>query len=75
MKAIQTKFHGPTNTKGSRYSASDGDGNRVILSANYALNPDENHKAAALALCAKMHWSQPLIGGGYRNCMYWVFTE
>jgi len=75
MKAIQTKFHGPTHTKGSRYSARDGDGNRVILSADHALNSDENHKAAALALCAKMHWSPSLIGGGYRNCMYWVFTE
>jgi hypothetical protein len=42
MKAITTKFVGPSNVKGSRYIASDEDGNRVMVSADYAPNADGN---------------------------------
>lgn len=71
MKAITTKFHGPTNTRGSRYSASDGDGNQVMVSADHAKNSDDNHDAAAIALCHKMKWDGPLMRGAIRGgCVY-----
>lgn len=76
MKAITTKFHGPTNSKGSRYSAIDSDNNRVTLSTDYALNSDENHRRAAVALCEKMGWkgAESLIGGGTKEGMVFVFA-
>lgn len=63
MQTIETRFHGPTNTKGSRYSARNADGKSVILSTDFALNSDENHARAAIALCEKMGWDGQLIGG------------
>ena len=57
MKAIQTKYHGPTNYRGARITATAGS-NRVTLSYDHALNSDDNHDAAALALCAKLGWTK-----------------
>lgn len=75
MKAIVTKFHGPTNTKGSRYSASDLDGNRVTLSTDFALNSDGNHDRAALALCQKMGWTKhDLMRGGIDGGNVYTFV-
>jgi sRNA-binding protein len=45
---IQTRFLGPTNTRGSRYSAwIVGGATRVTVSADYALGLDDNHAGAA----------------------------
>lgn len=75
MKAILTKFVCPTNTRGSRYSASDMDGNRVILGADYALDSEENHWRAAAALCAKMGWKGTLAAGATRDGFAFVFVD
>ena len=75
MKAITTKYHGPTATRGSRISASDGDGNRVYISYDYALNSEEAHRKAAVAFCAKMKWSGAMVGGSIKNGYAFVFTE
>ena len=74
MKAIVTKYHGPGNTRGSRYSASDSDGNRVYVSADNALNSDENHREACRALLQKMGWKGDMVGGYLGNDMVGVFT-
>lgn len=74
MKAITTKYHGPTNTRGSRISASDLDKNRVSLSYDDALNSEENHDAAAKALCIKMNWTRyPLMRGSNKDGNVYVF--
>ena len=72
MKAIVTKFHGPTNCKGSRITASDEDGNRITISYPYELSGEECHRRAAQALCDKMKWSGSLVGGSLKNG--YVFT-
>jgi hypothetical protein len=64
MKAIVTKYHGPGNVRGSRISASDSDGNRVILHRDCALSVDQNRDRAALALCRKLGWTGTLAHGG-----------
>lgn len=80
MQAIQTKFFGPTNVSGSRYKATASAGS-VILHADHALNPEQNHKAAAEALVAKFHWNEHkgyegLIGGCLADGSYvWVLVE
>jgi hypothetical protein len=63
MMAIQTKFHGPTETKGSRYSAQI-DRTRVIISADSALDAKENHVRAAETLIARKDLDLRIVGTG-----------
>jgi hypothetical protein len=67
LQAIVTKYHGPTNYKGSRISAR-AEAGRVIVSYDHALNVDENHKAAAQALVERLGWTEakgyPALVGG-----------
>ena len=55
MQAIQTKYIGPTNVRGSRVKAAAQAGS-VILDWNDALNRDDNHRCAAKALATKLGW-------------------
>lgn len=73
MKAIRTKYNGPTDTRGSRISATDEDGNRVTVPYDHAENSNGNHDAAALALCAKMGWGGRLVRGWLRACAVYTF--
>lgn len=62
--AIMTKYLGPTNTRGSRYKAFTESGRSITIAASDTLSSADNHKAAALALQAKMGWTDDLIEGG-----------
>lgn len=55
-QAILAKYHGPTNVKGSRISATC-QGGRVVVSFDSALNFAQNYAAAAEALVRKMGWT------------------
>lgn len=61
MKAIKTKFIPCSNFKGARITASDGDGNRVVIS--YPHEASAPHWLAAQALCQKMGWKGRLAQG------------
>ena len=63
MQAIITKFHGPSNVKGSRVSAK-ADAGRIILDWDHRLNSEQNHFAAARALAEKLGWNGRWCGGG-----------
>lgn len=63
MKAITTKFTGPSSRRGSRITARDSDGNKVVFDHSYANSHDEAHANAARALCKKMGWQGVLIQG------------
>jgi hypothetical protein len=75
MKAITTKYFGPTNTRGSKFKAFDCDKNSVTLSYDYSLNSEGNHRKAAIALAEKMNWHGTLMGGHIDKGMVWVFVE
>lgn len=62
MQSIITKYHGPTNARGSRVSAK-ADAGKVILNWDHALNADDNHAAAARALACRLGWTGEYIGG------------
>ena len=62
FQAITTKYHGPGNVRGSRVTARAQAGS-VSVEWDDALNSDENHRAAARALCAKVGWTDPLAHG------------
>lgn len=73
MKAIQVKYLGATNNRGSRVKAWTEGGNSVIIPFPYESKCF--HKNAALALCVKMHWPTNIIGGGLPNGDYvYVFA-
>ena len=54
-QAIETRYLGPSNTKGGRIKATAWGGS-VTVGYNHALDRPCNHKAAADALIAKMGW-------------------
>ena len=64
MIAILTKFIGPTNYRGARVKAFTTSGHRIIVPWDHSQNVEENHDAAALALCRKMGWGGKLVRGG-----------
>ena len=74
MKAITTRYRGPTNTRGARIIASDMDGNRATISYPYELSGEAVHRKAAEALCAKMGWAGSLEGGAINGGYVFVFT-
>jgi hypothetical protein len=75
MKAITTKYHGPTDTRGSRIAATDEDGNRITISYPYELSGEAVHRAAADALCAKMNWTGRLTGASLKRGYVFVFAS
>jgi len=75
MKAITTKYHGPTNTRGSRITASDLDGNRITISYPHELSGEAVYRAAAEALREKMGWKGELIGGAVKDGYVFVFVS
>lgn len=62
-QAIETKYLPATSNRGARIKATAWAGN-VTVPYDYALNADDNHKAAALALRHKMGWQGKFAQGG-----------
>lgn len=62
-QAIETKYLGPTNFRGSRVKATSGSGLTLTVEWNHEFNSDVNHRDAAVALCKKLGWPIDLIGG------------
>jgi hypothetical protein len=62
-QAIETRYLGATNTKGGRIKATAWAGS-ITIGYNHALDTQDNHRAAANALIAKMGWSGTFAQGG-----------
>ena len=62
LQAIHVKYHGPTDTKGSRYTARCAGGS-VTIQKNHAKDPHANAAEAARLLAVKMGWENARIGG------------
>jgi hypothetical protein len=73
MVAIVTKYHGPTNTRGSRVSAS-GNGHRVEVAHESALDSEANHRRAVRALCDKLGWDEDRFYGGSMDDGRWAWV-
>ena len=74
MVAIETRYHGPTNYRGSRITAT-ANGHRVTVSYPYELSGVECHRKAAEALCEKMGWKGRMVAGGTDKGYVFVFPE
>lgn len=76
MKAITTKYLGPTNVKGSRIKATEPDGKSVTLHWDHALDAEENHAAAAKALMTKLDWNHcNIVTGGLKDAYVHVLVR
>jgi len=75
MQTITTKYLGPTDTLGSRISATATGGQRIVVSRDYGLNTYNNHAAAMVALCRKLNWKGKLQGGDTKTGTVWIFVD
>ena len=62
-QAIETRYLGPTNTKSGRIKATAWAGS-VTVPYDHALNSEDNHRAAAMALVTKLQWQGTFAQGG-----------
>ena len=69
MQAIQTKYLGPTDSRGARIKAFAQAGS-MTFDWDYELNPDQNAHKAAKAFCKKFNWEWHLIGGCLKDGSY-----
>jgi hypothetical protein len=72
FQAIETKYIGPTNYRGSRIIATTPGGHRYTQQWDCALNIEANHYAAAEALRAKLDW--PAIKAGCATAKGFAFA-
>lgn len=63
MQFIRTKYHGATNTRGSRIIATTSSGTRKSFSYDHALNAEANHREAAKMLATNLNWDGQWIAG------------
>ena len=68
-QAIQTKYLGPSDVRGARVKATAAAGS-IILSWDHALNPDDNHKAAAREFAKRAGWDGAWVGGVTKDGCY-----
>ena len=77
MQAIRTRYHGPTNTKGSRISAK-AEAKMMYFGYDHALPGRENHEAAAYAYARSLGWiggDDNLLRGEFAGDQFWVLQE
>jgi len=78
MQAIRTKYHGFTNFKPSRVTAT-AEAGKITLSWEHGFDVEDNHRRAALALVRKLGWDkecyQPLVTGGFPDSYVHVFPS
>ena len=75
MDAIETRYLGPTNTRGSRIKATTLGNHAASVTLGYdsALNSWDNHRAAAEALITRLGWfDTSFYGGSTAHGSVWV---
>jgi hypothetical protein len=73
--AIRTRYHGPTDTRGSRFIATGGE-SRLTVPYDHGLNPTENHCIAAQAFLDKHNpFETKLVANAlcFNNDYYWTW--
>ena len=73
-QAIVTKYHGCTETKPARISAT-ASAKRVYVSWNDSLDVEANHRAAAMHLAKTLGWHGTWHGGGMPDGTGNVFVQ
>lgn len=72
MKAIETKYKGPSNVRGARIIATDGDHRRAY---SYDHSAYDAHEAAAREFAAEFNWTGVMHAGHTREGMVFVWDN
>jgi hypothetical protein len=78
MPAILTRYHGPTNTRGSRISAQTADTGtcrRVTVAYRHERSSFENHTAAARELAEQLGYDDTRWHSAATDKGYWFVAE
>ena len=73
-QAIVTRYHGPTDTKGTRVSAT-AEAGRIYVAWDYSLDTNTNHARAAETLARKFGWTGKFVAGGTRDYCAFVCDD
>lgn len=75
MHTIETRYHGPTNTRGARISATSTEGHRVFVPYDYSVEILDDHAKAVNALRQKLGWQdKPMhLAGSSKKGYIWAF--
>lgn len=73
MIAIVTRYHGPTNFRGARYSAR-ADGRVAYVSIDHGLDEEAKHRRAAEKLCGEAGWDADRFFGGSMGSSGWAWV-
>ena len=73
MVAITSKYHGPTNTRGSCVRAT-ANGQTVTVPFASELDSEANHREACKRLCAKLGWDADRFFGGTMDDGRWAWV-
>jgi hypothetical protein len=68
MQAIQTRYFGPTDSRGSRIKAWAAAGS-ITIPYPYELSGQACHRAAAEALALRLEWDTPFYGSLLGGCL------
>lgn len=77
MVAIETRYYGPTDTRGSRIVATTESGHRVSVPYPHEYDGERAHRVAAVALCQRKLRGGDcgrLIGAGTKKGYVFVFA-
>jgi hypothetical protein len=74
LQAIRTKYHGPTDHRGSRVTATSGSGCKLTIPMRHDLSHEQCHRVAAEMLAQKLAWPGTLIQGGLQDGYVFVFA-
>jgi hypothetical protein len=73
MVAITSRYHGPTDTRGSKVRAT-ANGHTATVPYASELDREANHRAAVVALCAKLGWDADRFFGGSMADGRWAWV-
>jgi hypothetical protein len=71
MQAIRTRYHGATNTRGARITATC-EGGSIQMSYDYSLDAEPNHRKAVELLLKRLGWVAVYQGGQFGGDYYWI---
>jgi len=75
MIAIETRFLGPTDTKGSRIVAETCNEHRLVIPSDHSLSREGQHRKAAQMLADRQGWKGRLICAGTKRGFVFVFED
>ena len=80
MQTIKTKYHGPTDKRGTRIIARASGGydqrhaTSIVHNYDHIYDAEDNHRLAAEKLLKALRWQGEMIGGSLPDGYIWVFA-